>query len=180
MPGGSAGDSFRSIPDGQINRLCEAADKIAESIGRKFSSDDGVDRLGFCLTLMDGEGSTRLEHLAGKPLREKVEAFKLNASIKCRVMFEHRGDRAISSWQYRDMEAKPPVYGGGVLFDRIGCYGSISGYTQPIDELVIIALGAMYGYVSEEHIVALLAISGNSQDLFGEIREEIMSICLAP
>lgn len=145
-----------------IERVHRCAAFTAESFAKEFAIPQGGAHLGGCLCVMDGEGDVQLDAIVGKVDSEHKARFHENAYSKCKGLLIRKDDPAcVSSWFFRDTQAQPPLYGGGIeLFN--GSFMAFSGFPEAVDEAFCIAIAHKHHLLIEELEARIVRASGNA------------------
>jgi len=158
----SSGSEVASLSLDLLDKVAAFAAQTAEPFGREFACRDGTERLGGTIALLNAHGDQMLLKRVGRPLAAKKQAFDTNAHRKCIGMFNRADDPScISSWTFRDPNADPPSYGGGIKLSS-GSFLSFSGYPELLDEAYCIHIGATFGLLTQERVSEIVKVSGNT------------------
>lgn len=123
---------------------------------------DGTPRKGYAICVIkQGEADEFWGAVTGEFDGRSTESYQLNAYTKCKALLDSDNPAVITSWQLRNPDATPPVYGGGVKFvgpDNETYAVAISGLPEEDDTAVsarsLHALGLVSpGWCSDVHVL---------------------------
>lgn len=153
-------------------------DKIADFFalqatifGVNYAEKDGKRRRGGYVCILDADGDQKLLKLVGEPDPQRKNVFRNNALNKCQGMFDRRADTTcVSSWCFRDHQAEPPQYGGGIKLNN-GSFMSFSGFPEDVDEAVCLFVANHYRLIDVGRFDEIVEVSRNNTELARETRQ---------
>lgn len=128
-----------SIGRAILDALILVCPHVIESM--KPIGSDGTPRKGYAICIIKkGFGDGVWSGLAGDFDGRDAGPYERNALNKCLALMERADPTVITSWQIRNPDALPPIFGGGVMFigpDGAIYYVAISGLPEEDDTAVV-------------------------------------------
>jgi hypothetical protein len=138
--------------------------------GINHAEKDGKTRRGGYICIFDVNGDQKLLKLVGEPDSLRKNVFRSNALNKCQGMFDRRADiTCVSSWCFRDPQAEPPRYGGGIKLSN-GAFMAFSGFPEDVDEAVCLFAANHFGLIDAKRVDEILAVSNNNTEFASHVR----------